>query len=83
MLVFLLNNAATDHADILMLVSMGHVVDNARLVDVDGGVTVACVQAVSFVVVHRRAFSHQIHYSTRECLHTITLVDVRSTVGEI
>ena len=38
---FLLNAAAV-LADILSLVSVGHVVENARLVDVDGAATVAC-----------------------------------------
>jgi len=62
--VFLLNDAAVFHVDILSLVSVGHVVENARLVDVDGGATVVCEQAVSFVVVHGRSFSHQIHHGT-------------------
>ena len=39
--------------DIVSLVAVGHVVENARLVDVDGGAMGACEQAVSFVVVHR------------------------------
>ena len=82
MLVFLLNDAAADQVDILILVSVGHVVENARLVDVDGGATEVCGQAVSFVVMHGRSFSHQIHHSTRECNHTIFLVVVRSAVGE-
>ena len=56
---FLLNDAADDHVDILIFVSVGHVVENARLVDVDGGAMVACGQAVSFVVMHGRLFSHQ------------------------
>ena len=34
--VSLLNDAAAAHVDILILVSVGHVVENARLVDVDG-----------------------------------------------
>ena len=62
--VFLLNDAAAELADILSFVSVGHVVENARLVDVDGGAIVACEQAVSFVVVHGRSCSHQIHHST-------------------
>ena len=80
-LVFLLNGAAIEHADIWSFVSVGHVVENARLVDVDGGAMVGA-QAVSFVVVHGRLFSHQIHHSTSGCTHTITLVVVRSAVGE-
>ena len=58
--VSLSNNAAAEHVhvDILSFVSMGHVVKDARLVDVDGGATVGCVQAVSSVVVHGRSFSH-------------------------
>jgi hypothetical protein len=40
LLVFLLNGAAAEHvADILSFVSVGHVVENARLVDVDGAAT--------------------------------------------
>ena len=74
--VFLLNDAAGNHADILSFVSVGHVVENARLVDVDGGATELCGQAVSFVVVHGRSFSHQIHHSTRLCTHTMILVVV-------
>ena len=35
--VFLLNGAAVFHADILSFVSVGHVVENTRLVHVDGG----------------------------------------------
>jgi len=49
--VFLLNGAD-------ILVSMGHVIENARLVDVDGGPRKECGQAESFVVVHGRSFSH-------------------------
>ena len=37
--VFLLNDAAVAHVDILSFVSVGHVVENARLVDVDGAAT--------------------------------------------
>ena len=69
--VFLLNAAAVILGDILPFVSVGHVVENARLVDVDGAATVQCRQAVSFVVVHGRFFSHQIHHSTPDCTHTI------------
>ena len=58
--VFLYNGAA-DPANILLFVSVGHVVENARLVDVDGGAPGVCVQADSFVVVYGRSFSHQIH----------------------
>ena len=79
---FLLNDAADDHVDILIFVSVGHVVENARLVDVDGGAREVCGQAVYFVVVHGRSFSHQIHHSTELCSHTIMLVVVRSAVGE-
>ena len=50
--VFLLNDAPVFHADIFSFVSVRHFFENARLVDVDGGARVACVQAVSFVVVH-------------------------------
>ena len=78
--VFLLN-VAIELVDILPFVSVGHVVENARLVDVDGAATVPCAQAV-FVVVHGRLFSHQIHHSTKVCPHTIILVVVRSAVGE-
>ena len=35
--VFLHNDAAIEPADIFILVSVGHVIENARLVDVDGG----------------------------------------------
>ena len=80
--VFLLNDAAASHVDILIFVSVGHVVENARLVDVDGAARGDCEQAVSFVVVHGRSFSHQIHHSTIGCFHTRTLVVVRSAVGE-
>ena len=38
--VFLLNDAAAVLVDILSFVSVGHVVENARLVDVDGAATV-------------------------------------------
>ena len=76
------NAAAVVSSDILFLVSVGHVVENARLVDVDGAVVVVRAQAVSFVVVHGRLFSHQIHHSTRVCFHTSILVVVRSAVGE-
>ena len=41
--VFLSNDATVAHVDILFFVSVGHVVENARLVDVDGGATGACV----------------------------------------
>ena len=41
--VFLSNDAAAIHVDILFFVSVTHVVENARLVDVDGGATVVCV----------------------------------------
>ena len=37
--VFLLNDAASSHVDILSLVSVAHVVEKARLVDVDGAAT--------------------------------------------
>ena len=75
--LFVENNAAGNHVNILILVSVGHVVENARLVDVDGAAMVVpsvCEQAVSFVVVHRRSFSHQIHHSTRGCIHTRRLL---------
>ena len=82
--VFLLNGAVVGQAsvDVLPLVSMGHVAKNARLVDVDGAATGVCAEAISFVVLHGRSFSHQIHHSTKGCLHTITLVVVRSAVRE-
>ena len=35
--VFLHNDAAIEPADIFILVSVGHVIENTRLVDVDGG----------------------------------------------
>ena len=75
--VLLLNAAAPELADISMFVSVGLVFEY-----VDGAATEACVQAVSFVVMHGRLFSHQIHHSTRACTHTILLVVVRSAVGE-
>ena len=57
--------AAECPADIyLSIVSVRHVVENARLVDVDSGATVFCEQAVSFVVAHGRSFYPQIHHST-------------------
>ena len=34
--VFLLKGASADHADIFSFVSVGYVLENARLVDVDG-----------------------------------------------
>ena len=71
--VFLLNGAAV-HADIVTLVSVGHVVENARLVDVDSGARGECEQAVSFVVMHGSSFSHQIHHSTILCNHTIIVL---------
>ena len=53
--VFLLNDAAECHADILpkhvnilILVSMGHVIENARLVNVDSAATVLCEQAIDY-----------------------------------
>ena len=55
--VFLLNGAAVFHDKFFSLVSVGHVVENTRLVDVDGGATAECDQAVSFVVVHGRVLS--------------------------
>jgi hypothetical protein len=45
-----LNDATADLKDIFSFVSVGHVVDNARLVDVDGGARLACVQAVLHVL---------------------------------
>ena len=76
----MLNGAAIIHAVLnpfvpFVIVSVGHVVENARLVDVDGGATVACRQAVSFIVVHgigARTFllpSDPPQYQSMHCIH--------------
>ena len=48
--VFLLNGAAVVEArvDILSVVSMGHIIENARLVNVDSAATVLCEQAIDY-----------------------------------
>ena len=52
----------------IILVSVTHVVEYARMVDVDVGLTTSvrrhddCNQAAAFIVVDGRSFSHQIHH---------------------
>ena len=59
--ISLSNGTPPEYVDILILVFVRHVVEYARLVDVDGGATVPCAKAIHFVVVHGCSFSHQIH----------------------